>query len=1022
MGSAIAFGAFVLFGLTLAALAAFPKYRKIALNPYVLIIGLGLLLRLFAATRPMGYFNDISAFKSWAGLLAEHGFSAFYVSEAYTDYPPGYMYILYVLGWIRQFFSLAYDGYFFTLLIKTPAIVADLLAAVFIYKISAHYLRAKTGLLLALAYALNPAIIFDSSVWGQVDAVYTLPVLVSIWFLAHKRYLGSFGWYALAVLIKPQALIFGPLYLFTVFHILASQHFQWPAWKTLLKCAGVSLLVLMAGILPFTSPWLDFTPVIKQYAATISSYPYAVLNAFNLYALTGANWRDVTEPFWGLTYTHWGMFFIAATTVFSLWLLWRNRSKSNLFFVAALINTLVFMLSVRMHERYLFPTLALLAIAYIYRPSKKLVVLFVGWSLTMFVNCIEVVMGHMYEFTLEPDNSGLIVLSAVNMALMVYMIYTALTLYKKGETPEETPIAPAVSGWAAQPAAEASAPRIPVTRKDWLLIGGLMLCYAVIAFTNLGNIRSPQSQWVPSDGAAVVTLKDRALIYAVQVMPGPKFDPRFNLFYSEDKVNWTPAEVNFHPDMTVFAWHELSTFAHGKYLKIEPIEAEDAPVLEVAFRDEQSRQVHILEVEGAQGLFDEQALVPEGNALQNSTYFDEIYHARTGYEFVHPGLGSYETSHPPFGKLIISWGIRLFGMTPFGWRAMGVLFGILMIPFMFLFGKKMFGDSRWGFFTAFIFTFDFMHFTQTRIATIDVYVTFFVICMYYFMYLYTKMSFRDTPLWKTLIPLGLSGLCMGFGVASKWSGVYAGAGLAVIFFITLYRRYLEYIQARAQHDIETMKKYRRYTLITIGWCCVFFVLIPAVIYTLSYIPYIRGFGDGTPLVRGMLDSQELMYGYHANQRDTHPYSSYWWQWPLMIRPMFYYLHVVSDNWRASISAFGNPAIWWASIVCGAICLYSFLKKWNKDLAFLLIALAAQYLPWLMVMRSTYIYHFFPSVPFVVLMIAYVFKNYVKRKRLIVGYCVLVFLLFVLFYPVIAAAPIHLKVAPFLRWIPGWQFI
>lgn len=33
---------------------------------------------------------------------------------------------------------------------------------------------------------------------------------------------------------------------------------------------------------------------------------------------------------------------------------------------------------------------------------------------------------------------------------------------------------------------------------------------------------------------------------------------------------------------------------------------------------------------------------------------------------------------------------------------------------------------------------------------------------------------------------------MGLGIASKWTGIYAGAGLAVLFFITLYKRYSEY--------------------------------------------------------------------------------------------------------------------------------------------------------------------------------------------------------------------------------------
>ena len=64
--------------------------------------------------------------------------------------------------------------------------------------------------------------------------------------------------------------------------------------------------------------------------------------------------------------------------------------------------------------------------------------------------------------------------------------------------------------------------------------------------------------------------------------------------------------------------------------------------------------------------------------------------------------------------------------------------------------------------------------------------------MYYFMYKYYSTSFYDSSFKKGLITLALCGISMGLGIASKWTGIYAGAGLAVLFFITLYKRYSEY--------------------------------------------------------------------------------------------------------------------------------------------------------------------------------------------------------------------------------------
>ena len=50
------------------------------------------------------------------------------------------------------------------------------------------------------------------------------------------------------------------------------------------------------------------------------------------------------------------------------------------------------------------------------------------------------------------------------------------------------------------------------------------------------------------------------------------------------------------------------------------------------------------------------------------------------------------------------------------------------------------------------------------------------------------MSFYDTSIKKTLIPLGLCGISMGLGIATKWTGIYAALGLAVLFFWVLFQR------------------------------------------------------------------------------------------------------------------------------------------------------------------------------------------------------------------------------------------
>ena len=100
-------------------------------------------------------------------------------------------------------------------------------------------------------------------------------------------------------------------------------------------------------------------------------------------------------------------------------------------------------------------------------------------------------------------------------------------------------------------------------------------------------------------------------------------------------------------------------------------------------------------------------------------------------------------------------------MTPFGWRFSGTMFGVLMLPVTYLFLKKLFGGCAVPALGTAVFAADFMHFVQTRIATIDTYGVFFLLLMYYFMYVWLS----EDRGWA----LALSGVCFGLGAASKWT-------------------------------------------------------------------------------------------------------------------------------------------------------------------------------------------------------------------------------------------------------------
>jgi len=285
---------------------------------------------------------------------------------------------------------------------------------------------------------------------------------------------------------------------------------------------------------------------------------------------------------------------------------------------------------------------------------------------------------------------------------------------------------------------------------------------------------------------------------------------------------------------------------------------------------------------------------------------------------------------------------------------------------------------------------------------------------------------------KSLKPLFLSGLFFGLGAASKWIGLYAGGGLALLFFMAKYREYMEY------HSISTNRKAKKPSWLkdfipkhmnrTLLLCIVFFVIVPAIIYGLSYIPYmsVPGPGHGFDLI---FRNQRDMLNYHSVGvlGNTHGFSSSWWEWPLMRRPLETYLGSdMSQGMSSTMTIMGNPAVWWVGIFAVIAAIYIAIKKKDTKMTVVFTAIAFQFLPWIPIQRLTFIYHFFSTVPFMILSIVYVIKylteKYKNMRYVTYMYLVIVLILFIMFYPVLSGIEVpRTYVTEYLLWFKNHWF-
>jgi Gpi18-like mannosyltransferase len=357
-----------------------------------LLLAAGFLVRVLAFFYiDCAFENDIRTFQIWAVQLASRGLNGFYTSGMWSDYPPGYLYILALTGYIRGVFEWDLLSPVFNFFTFLPAMLADTAIGYMVFRVAVKDKAAPYGLLGPAVWVFNPAIILISSVWGQVESVFLLPLFISLILLRDKKLLAAYMLYGAAILIKPQSLFLGPVYLFTAFDSWRGKKYA----AAELKRQGLYILAAVGGMLALAFPFtqnFNYMPVFRQFWGGLDMYNFGTVNAFNFWALAGRNWQPLDARFLGITHGVWGIV-IAALIVAAVMaaLEWDKRRGGACFWlITASVFVLTFVFSVKMHERYLFPAILFLLLYAMENPRRYTWGLFITASGTFFINCIVV--------------------------------------------------------------------------------------------------------------------------------------------------------------------------------------------------------------------------------------------------------------------------------------------------------------------------------------------------------------------------------------------------------------------------------------------------------------------------------------------------------------------------------------------------------------------------------------------------------------------------------------------------------
>jgi len=303
-----------------------------------------------------GYKIDLSTFAAWFYTAAEYGPRVFYEAAGWCDYPPFNVYIFWVFGSFAKWFSL-FGTRFLVYLIKLPSNLFDTATALIIFLFVRRKLDFKPSLMATSFYAFNPATIFNTSIWGQYDAIYTFFLILSLMFILNSKPKASVAAFTVAVLTKPQSIALAPL--------LALLIIRKRSWKLLITSTLVLAVTVLAVIAPlkWSNP-IDF--LVSIYLGGYGGYPYTSINAFNIWAL-GGFWKSDAQTFMFLDFFTIGWIMFGVLTAFSLYYLHKRLDGSQEFLVlfsAFVILFEFFMLPTRIHERYLFPVFSVLVLMF----------------------------------------------------------------------------------------------------------------------------------------------------------------------------------------------------------------------------------------------------------------------------------------------------------------------------------------------------------------------------------------------------------------------------------------------------------------------------------------------------------------------------------------------------------------------------------------------------------------------------------------------------------------------------------
>jgi dolichyl-phosphate-mannose--protein O-mannosyl transferase len=341
------------------------------------------------------------------------------------------------------------------------------------------------------------------------------------------------------------------------------------------------------------------------------------------------------------------------------------------------------------------------------------------------------------------------------------------------------------------------------------------------------------------------------------------------------------------------------------------------------------------------------ALLLPGIGTPTKMYFDEPYFVPEARALIqgipNPAPDAPPLAKPPLGKLIMGVGMEAAGDNPFGWRIAGVVCGALTVVAVYLWSYLLLQDRTLASLAAVLALCNNFLFVMSRIATVDVFLLFFLI---WSLVAYTAALTLDVGAALRRVFFCSSGVLLGLAGACKWNAIDT---LGVFFLVTFA---LLWASRRTSAGFFRPVSACALNVKKIGLPVLLIGLIvaPIACYSLAFWPVCRSIHR--PFSFHEVAAMNVFMWHFNKTTVVNPFLiSPWYSWPFEVRPMRVLSYLV-----------GNPVITWGGLVALALCLRRFWATDTLAKGLVLLLFSANYLQWAVTpQKGLYYYYYYPCV-------------------------------------------------------------